>query len=196
MSSCSCTVKLHHLFNFEMCYDICSLHNLDCFLHPTYALPHHHRDSFSPVPGEAALGGSRSPLLARGPTLPSRPGDKAEKRLTDSSAMMDNEADRNLGMTLDAFASSLAEEEAARPAMLQPLRGKPPLPPLPSLERDPTGALNGNAPAAVWKDASGDGLMFEVEMWRSDLLTSVLEMDKSGNLVGGGLANPLCPPSE
>lgn len=175
---------------------ICSLINMDCLTIPPIHFSRHHRDSYSPVSGEAALGGSRSPLLGRGSTPPSRPGDRSEKRLTDSSAIMDNEGDRSLGMTLDAFASSLAEEEAARPAMLQPLRGKPPLPPLPALA-DPTGALGGNAPAAaaaVWKDASGDGLMFEVEMWRSDLLTSVLEMDKAGNLVGGGLANPLCPP--
>ena len=42
--------------------------------------------------------------------------------------------------------------------------------------------------------AGGLGLLFEVELWRSDLLTSVLELDASGNLQGGGLANPLSPP--
>ena len=102
------------------------------------------------------------------------------------------------GMTLDAFASSLAEEEAARPSLLQPLRGSSvPLSPPSSDGLSTEGVAVAAAMATpAWKESFGDGLMFEVELWRSDLLTSVLEMDKSGKLVGGGLANPLCPPGE
>lgn len=34
----------------------------------------------------------------------------------------------------------------------------------------------------------------QIELWRSDLLTSVIEIDETGLLLNGGLTNPLCPP--
>ena len=100
-----------------------------------------------------------------------------------------------LGLTLEAFASSLASEEGAKPLALQPLMKKPPLA-LPSL-RVGSELMTPPSPSSAWQDISSmNGLLFEVELWRADLLTSVLEMDKTGKLVGGGLANPLCPPGE
>ena len=100
-----------------------------------------------------------------------------------------------LGLTLEAFASSLAMEEGAKPSALQPLMMKKPPLALPSL-RVGSELMTPPSPSSAWQDVSGgsSGLLFEVELWRADLLTSVLEMDKTGKLVGGGLANPLCPP--
>ena len=107
----------------------------------------------------------------------------------------------SVALTLDAFASSLAQEVAAistepsvteTPVLVAPSdvayaasvgvgveTGLPP----------PTPALSSS-----WQEREDDGLLFEVELWRSDLLTSVLELDERGFLLGGGLANPLCPP--
>ena len=86
-------------------------------------------------------------------------------------------------MTLDAFASSLTNEvvKAASPTALQPLRQ--------AAHLRPTGDRAGDGDGAL-------GLLFEVELWRQDMLTSVVEIDAKGNLIHGGLANPLCPPGE
>jgi hypothetical protein len=55
---------------------------------------------------------------------------------------------------------------------------------------------SGAVSTQAWHDAGSSGLLFEVELWRQDLLTSVVEIDINGNLINGGLANPLCPPGQ
>ena len=105
-----------------------------------------------------------------------------------ASPMVPEKESHNL--SLEAFASSLSQEPAAKPPSLKPM--------LPLPGGDPPASIpsGGKAPSA-WQDLHGGGdLLFEVELWRSDLLTSVLELDVKGNLVGGGLAYPLCPPGE
>ena len=100
------------------------------------------------------------------------------------------------GLTLDAFASSLALEEGAKPSALQPLINsrQPLLAPMSPFRAAGAPLI---MPASLsGGDVGGSGLLFEVELWRSDLLTSVLEVNFSGELCGGGLANPLCPPGE
>ena len=49
-------------------------------------------------------------------------------------------------------------------------------------------------PPVSHPQVGGLGLLFEVDLWRSDLLTTVLETDVHGNLLMGGLTNPLSPP--
>ena len=111
------------------------------------------------------------------------------------SARSASPADSSVSMTLDAFASSLAQEEAAKPSALQPLRQLSPA-------NASTGGVtivpvgSGAVSTAAWQEAGGSGLLFEVELWRQDLLTSVVEIDINGKLINGGLANPLCPPGK
>ena len=72
------------------------------------------------------------------------------------------------------------------------LIGQLPLPLVPSSDGPTKPAV---APSAAWQQgASVNGLLFEVELWRSDLLTSIFELDEKGLMLGGGLINPLCPP--
>ena len=107
-------------------------------------------------------------------------------------------------MTLDAFASALALEDLPVASAVLPVIDVPAAAPqrLPAV-MEPTEvaeAADGPSPArpasaTSWQDAGGGcGLLFEVELWRADLLTSVLELDNKGFLLGGGLINPLCPP--
>lgn len=75
---------------------------------------------------------------------------------------------------------------------LSPLLGNPLAPP--SLD-GPMKPFT-EAASATWQEGgtSSNGLFFEVELWRSDLLTSVFELDEKGVMLGGGLINPLSPP--
>ena len=108
-----------------------------------------------------------------------------------------------IAMTLDAFASSLAMEDlpAVQPIFGVPASGQQPPPSAAEPTEAAFEAADGPSPArpasaSSWQEAAGGGggLLFEVELWRADLLTSVLELDNKGSLLGGGLINPLCPP--
>ena len=87
--------------------------------------------------------------------------------------------------TLDMFAQTI--DDAAADAATQPVVVSP----------DPTSGGGVVASAAPKPSkVSGLGIQFEIELWRADLLTTVLELDTNGNLLMGGLTNPLSPPGE
>ncbi len=44
--------------------------------------------------------------------------------------------------------------------------------------------------------SNGRGLFYEIELWRSDLLTTSVEVDSNCSFVQGGLVNPLSPPGK
>ena len=86
--------------------------------------------------------------------------------------------------TLDMFAQNLGSNDSARvPVTLSP---------------NPTSGGVTSVAVVPPKPSSvgGLGILFELELWRADLLTAVLELDSSGHILMGGLTNPLSPPGE
>ena len=138
--------------------------------------------------------GMNSALSSPIPLAPSPVAASATTMTTDIAfhdAMGLAPPDANLSLTLEAFSKSLATEEASKPASLQPPRRISPTGTSPTL----SGVSSLYSPQGR-VDNAADGLTFDVELWRSDMLTSVLELNIEGNIIGGGLANPLCPPGE
>ena len=97
-------------------------------------------------------------------------------------------------LTLDLFASTLAmEQEKKKPAHSQPFTAIPKLkittaafPPEPS-------GFSSVSSISDDSDAIAN-LHYELDLWRSDLLTCTVEVDSFCNLVQGNMINPLSPP--
>ena len=97
-------------------------------------------------------------------------------------------------LTLDLFASTLAMEQEKKKPMQSPFAAIPklkittaPLPPEPSGLSSTISSISDDSDVIA-------GLHYELDIWRSDLLTCTVEVDSFCNLVQGNMINPLSPP--